>query len=173
VDHPDTQRAKIKKVKKIFSSLPGHVVFVGLDLDERKLGEGLLESGYDKSKKTLFIWEGVTVYLTPEAIDETLAFVAQNSAKGSSIIFDYAFQSAQDAASMNGDAKKWREAYERRGETPMFAIKDDAIEQFLSQRGFYRVESVSMESVKRTYFKGVNENRQVTHLGGIVHATVR
>jgi methyltransferase (TIGR00027 family) len=173
VDHPDTQRAKIQKVKRIFGSLPSHVVFVSLDLDERKLGEGLLESGYDKGKKTLFIWEGVTVYLTPEAIDETLAFVAQNSGKGSSIIFDYAFQSANDAASKNGDAKKWREAYERRGEVPKFAVKDDGIEEFLSQRGFYRVESVSMESLKRTYFKGVNENRQVTHFGGIVHATVR
>jgi methyltransferase (TIGR00027 family) len=173
VDHPNTQRVKIQKVKKIFGSLPSHMAYVGLDLDERKLGEGLLESGYDKVKKTLFIWEGVTVYLTPEAIDETLAFVAQNSGKGSSIIFDYAFQSANDAASKNGDAKKWREAYERRGEVPKFAVKDDGIEEFLSQRGFYRVESVSMESLKRTYFKGVNENRQVTHFGGIVHATVR
>ncbi len=173
VDHPDTQRAKIQKVKKIFGSLPTHVVFVGLDLDEKKLGEGLLESGYNKGKKTLFIWEGVTVYLTTEAVDETLAFVARNSGKGSSIIFDYAFQSSMDAASENGDAKKWREAYERRGEPPKFAVKEDAIGEFLAQRGFYRVESVSMESVKKAYFKGVNENRQVTHLGGIVHATVR
>lgn len=172
VDHPDTQRAKIQKVKKIFGSLPSHVVFVGVDFDKRKLSETLLESGYDKGKKTLFIWEGVTVYLTPEAIDETLAFVARNSGKGSSIIFDYAFQSTKEAALKDGDAKKWLEAYERRGESPKFAVQDDAIGKFLSQRGFHQVESVSMESLKKKYFKGVNEHRQVTHLGGIVHATV-
>ena len=173
VDHPDTQQAKKLKVKKIFGALPGHVTYVGLDLDEKKLGEGLLESGYSKDKKTLFIWEGVTVYLTPEAVDETLAFVAENSGKGSSIIFDYAFQAALDAASEDGDAKKWREAYERRGEPPKFALKEDAVEEFLSKRGFHQVKSVSMGSLKKAYFKGVNETRNVTNLGGIVQATIR
>lgn len=173
VDHPDTQRAKIQKVKKIFGSLPGHVTYVGLDLDEKKLGEGLLEAGYRKDKKTLFIWEGVTVYLTPEAVDETLAFVAGNSGKGSSIIFDYAFQSALDATSDSEEAKKWRKAYERRGEPPKFALKEEEVEEFLSKRGFYQVKSVSMESLKKAYFKGVNEDRNVTHLGGIAQATVR
>ena len=173
VDHPDTQQAKKLKVKKIFGSLPSHVTYVGLDLDEKKLGEGLLEAGYSKDKKTLFIWEGVTVYLTPEAVDETLAFVAENSGKGSSIVFDFAFQFALDAASENGDAKKWREAYERRGEPPKFALKEDGVEEFLSKRGFYQVKSVSMDSLKKAYFKGANENRNVTHLGGIAQATVR
>ena len=172
VDHPNTQRVKIQKVKKIFGSLPSHVVYVGLDLDEKKLGEGLLESGYDKGKKTLFIWEGVTVYIIPEAVDETLAFVAENSGKGSCIIFDYAFQSAFDAASESGDAKKWREAYERRGEPPKFALNEDAVGDFLSKRGFYQVKSVSLESIKKTYFKGPNAKRNVTNLGGIVQATV-
>jgi methyltransferase (TIGR00027 family) len=173
VDHPDTQRAKIQKVKKIFGSLPSHVVYVGLDLDEKKLGEGLLESGYSRDKKTLFIWEGVTVYLSPEAVDETLAFVAGNSGKGSSLIFDYAFRFALDATSDSEEAKKWRKAYERRGEPPKFALKEEEVEEFLSKRGFYQVKSVSMESLKKAYFKGINENRNVTHLGGIAQATVR
>lgn len=172
VDHPDTQRAKIQKVKRIFGSLPSHVTYVGLDLDEKKLGEGLLEAGYRTDKKTLFIWEGVTVYLTPEAVDETLAFVAGNSGKGSSIIFDYAFQFALDAASVDGDAKKWREAYERRGEPPKFALKEDEVEEFLSKRGFYQVKSVSMESLEKVYFRSKGVSRKVTHLGAIVHADV-
>jgi len=172
VDHPDTQRAKIQKVKRIFGSLPSHVVYVGLDLDEKKLREGLLEAGYRKDKKTLFIWEGVTVYLTPEAVDETLAFVAGNSGKGSSIIFDYAFQFALDAASVDEDAKKWRKAYERRGEPPKFALKEDEVEEFLSKRGFYQVKSVSMESLENVYFRSKGISRKVTRLGAIVHADV-
>ena len=172
VDHPDTQRAKIQKVKRIFGSLPSHVVYVGLDLDEKKLREGLLEAGYRKDKKTLFIWEGVTVYLTPEAVDETLAFVAENSGKGSSIIFDYAFQFALDATSDSEEAKKWRKAYERRGEPPKFALKEDEVEEFLSKRGFYQVKSVSMESLENVYFRSKGISRKVTRLGAIVHADV-
>jgi O-methyltransferase involved in polyketide biosynthesis len=45
------------------------------------------QSGYDKDKKSLFIWEGVTPLLTAEAVDETLQFVANNSGPGSSILF--------------------------------------------------------------------------------------
>lgn len=172
VDHPDTQRAKIQKVKRIFGSLPSHVTYVGLDLDEKKLGEGLLEAGYRKDKKTLFIWEGVTVYLTPEAVDETLAFVAGNSGKGSSIIFDYAFQFALDATSDSEEAKKWRKAYERRGEPPKFALKEDEVEEFLSKRGFYQVKGVSMESLENVYFRSKGITRKVTRLGGMVHADV-
>ncbi|GAI58080.1 unnamed protein product, partial [marine sediment metagenome] len=43
VDHPDTQRAKIEKVKKIFGSLPDDVVYVPIDLDKRRLNEGLFK----------------------------------------------------------------------------------------------------------------------------------
>jgi methyltransferase (TIGR00027 family) len=172
VDHPDTQRVKIQKVKKILGSLLDYVVYVALDLNERQLGEALLENGYDKKKRTLFIWEGVTVYLAPEAVDKTLAFVANYSGEGSSIIFDYAFQSALDPRSESVDAKKWQAAYERRGEPPKFGINEGAVEEFLTKRGFFRLESVSMEFLKETYFKGVNEKRHVTNLGGVVHAIV-
>jgi O-methyltransferase involved in polyketide biosynthesis len=51
-------------------------------------------------------------------------------------------------------------------------LKEDGVEEFLSRRRFYQVKSVSMELLKKTYFKGVNANRHVTNLGGIVQATV-
>ena len=55
----------------------------------RSLAERLFASGYDEQRKTLFIWQGVTQYLTPAAVDDTLAFVAGHAGPGSSIIFDY------------------------------------------------------------------------------------
>jgi len=55
IDHPDTQSAKIEKVKKIFGILPEHVIYVPVDFNTQKLDEQLLESGYDKYLKTLFI----------------------------------------------------------------------------------------------------------------------
>jgi O-methyltransferase involved in polyketide biosynthesis len=51
-------------------------------------------------------------------------------------------------------------------------LKEDAVEDFLSRRGFYQVKSISLELLKKTYFKGVNANRHVTNLGGIVQAIV-
>ena len=131
------------------------------------------ESGYDRNLKTLFIWEGTTQYLKAEAVDETLAFISNNSGEGSSIIFDYAFQSALNGTLHREEAKKWRTAFERRGEPPTFGIEEEDIEEFLSSRGFYQVKNVTTESLEGSYFSGANQGRRVTRLGGIVHATVK
>lgn len=89
VDHPDTQRVKVEKIREIFVSLPDHVTYVPLDLEFDKLGQHLAKSGYDRSGKTLFVMEGLVMYLRPETMDEILSFVMNNSGKGSAIIFDY------------------------------------------------------------------------------------
>ena len=166
VDFPATQKVKMGKVRKILGSLPDHVVYVPVDFDEKKLGEGLFENGYDKKLKTLFIWEGVTPYITAEAMDETLAFVAKNSGEGSSIIFDYVFKSALDGTYERAQVHRIRKLWERIGQ-PLtserfgFGIEDGTTEEFLSQRGFYQVENVTGEFFESAYFKGPHENLKV------------
>ena len=88
VDHPLTQVVKIDKIKEIFGAIPNHVAYVSVDFDTESLGQKLLEKGYDRSKKTLFIMEGLIMYIPLQSVDDTLYFIAGNSRKGSSIIFD-------------------------------------------------------------------------------------
>ena len=172
VDHPDTLAAKVKKVKKVFGALPDHVVYVPIDFNSEKLSEGLFESGYNKNMRTLFIWEGVTVYLTNSGVDETLSFVSNNSGDGSSIIFDYAYRSSLDGTLYPEEARKWRAAFEQRSEAPRFGLEENEIENYLVARGFSHVKSVSMESLENVYFRSKGIGRKVTRLGGIVHADV-
>lgn len=175
VDFPATQKVKMEKVKKIFGSIPDHVIYVPVDFDEKKLGEGLSESGYDKNLKTLFIWEGVTPYITAEAMDETLAFVAKNSGEGSSIIFDYVFRSALDGTYERKQVHRIRKAWERIGQPVTserfgFGIEDGTTEEFLSPRGFYQVVNTTGEYFDSAYFKGPHENLKVWCT---VYATVK
>ncbi len=180
IDHPATQKVKKDKIKKIFGSLPDHVVYIPIDFNKEKLEEKLFESGYDRNRKTFFIWEGVTMYLTAEAVDEILAFVAKNSGEGSSIIFDYVFKSFLDEPSRwegVGRIDKVRKAYELidepiTDERFIFGIPDGAITEFLTRRGFHRVEEVTGEYLKSTYFQDANRNRNVLCLCGFVVATV-
>ncbi|OGN99995.1 MAG: hypothetical protein A2Y59_01645 [Chloroflexi bacterium RBG_13_52_14] len=172
VDHPATQRVKIERLKKVFASLPDHVVYVPIDFNKEKLDKRLFESGYNASLKTLFIWETVTMYLTAEAVDETLACVANNSGEGSSIYFDYISQSFLDGTSELVELRKMREG------TPIdepftFAIEEGTIDEFLSSRGFYQVENVTAEDLKNAYFKGKNQGRKVAGWCNFVHATVK
>jgi methyltransferase (TIGR00027 family) len=69
---------------------------VPVDFETESMGQKLLENGYNKSKKTLFIVEGLVMYIPPKAVDEMLSFIVNNSAKGSEVLFDYFLQSVVD-----------------------------------------------------------------------------
>ncbi len=172
VDHPATQRVKLARLEKIFGAVPDHVVYVPIDFNDETLGERLYSCGYDKRRKTLFIWQGVTQYLTPEAVDNTLAFVAQNSGAGSSIIFDYMYAAALEARHKRGEVASMQRYSGMTGEGLTFGIEEGTVEGFLNQRGFYRVKNVTAEDLKRLYFTGVNQKRQVAPIYAIVSATV-
>lgn len=174
VDFPATQEAKKAKIKRIFGSLPDHVVYVPVDFDKVTLGDGLFAGGFDKSAKTLFIWEGVTPYLTPEGMDETLAFVAANAGEGSSIIFDYLHSSALDGTFQRGQVHRIRKAWELvarpiTSESFTYGIPDGTIEEFLTQRGFRDIVDTSGEHFESAHVKGPYENLRVWH---VAHAAV-
>jgi len=172
VDHPDTQTLKIEKVKRILGALPDNVVYVSIDFSKETLDQKLSESGYKRNLKTLFIWEGVTMYLTAEAVDETLAFVAENSCTGSSIIFNYMLESVVDGSDKSKMVKKLKDRLGRRGEPITFGIAEADLENYLLRRGFWRVSNVNDEFL-RGYFTEVNRKQEVYPFLLIAHATVK
>jgi methyltransferase (TIGR00027 family) len=172
VDHPATQREKIRKVQKTFGALPAHVAFVPIDFNAENLRK-LLEFGYDREKTALFIWEGVVHYLTADAVDQTLAFVAENSAPGSSIIFDYLYASALTAPEQRGEIARMQRTRRFTGEGLSFAIEEGTIEPFLRSSGYTQIVNVTAEDLKRMYFTGANRGRAVAPVYAIVHASVK
>jgi methyltransferase (TIGR00027 family) len=94
LDLPQTQEYKKKRVQEVFGKLPGHVTYVPIDFAKQTLEPVLAGVGYDQKKKTIFIWEGVTMYIPEAAIDGTLRAVARIGAPGTRIVFDYFLESA-------------------------------------------------------------------------------
>ena len=173
MDEPITQREKIDKVVTLLGSVPDHVTYIPVDFDAENLAEKLLGCGYDAKLKTLFIWEGVTMYITAQAVDDTLRFIVENSGKGSSIIFNYIFQSVVDGTCELEYAEKIRESYIQRGEPLIFGIPEGTIKEFLSERGFSGVTNVTGKFFKTEYFKGKSVDRNVCSLCGFATATVK
>lgn len=172
VDHPDTQSVKIEKVKEIFCFLPSHVVYVPVDFETDNFGERLAAQGYDRSLKTLFLLEGLIMYIPPEAVDETLSFIAKNSGKGSTILFDYYPESLVDGSCELEAGKNIHNYLVQVGEPLKFGIKEGMVETFLAERGFSRVKDVTAEEYKKMYFHGVNKDRNVCSLLSFVHAGI-
>ena len=89
LDLPQTQEYKKARVRDVLGSLPAHVTYAPIDFTRQDLASVLTASGYDPTKKTTFIWEGVTMYIPEAAIDATLRAIASTAAKGSWLVFDY------------------------------------------------------------------------------------
>ncbi len=173
IDHPATQSDKKAKLIKLFGALSPHVTYVSIDFDRETFEQKLLASGYDRTLKTLFIWEGVTYFLSDGAIDGTLAFVRDQSGAGSSIIFDYIFKSVIDGTYDSIEAKREKEILASIGEPFTFGIEEGTIEQFLANRGFCEITEVGHDYLTDTYFKAAKQNRQYPPFLPLVHATVK
>jgi len=172
VDQPATQKIKVEKIEEIFGSLPCYVTYVSVDIGVDTLGQRLLECGYDRSLKTLFIMEGLCMYLPPETVDETLSFIAHNSGRSSAIVFDYIPKSVVDGTCELQAGKNWRKGLMDVGEPFLFGIKEGEIETFLTHRGFSKVKSVTSKDYKKAYFFGKNEGREVNSLLSFAYAVV-
>lgn len=87
VDAPKTQTIKREMLEKAGIDSTG-VTFVAADFEKEDWLARLIEAGFDPDKPTLFLWEGVIMYLDREAVETTLRKIA-STAKGSVVAFDY------------------------------------------------------------------------------------
>lgn len=169
VDHPATQAKKIERVKLVIKNLPQNVVYVPVDFNKTTL-DHLLEFGFNRSQKTLFIWEGVTYYLTAEAVDSTLSWIKGNAAQGSTLIFDYMYPSALTAGHQRGEVKRMQRYQRFTGEGLVYGIGKGTITEFLNTRGFSNVVDADFKRLKELYCTGTNKDRTVAEIYAIVHA---
>ncbi len=74
--------------------IPSWVELVACDLSDPAFEVSLLaslrERGFRSDTGTLFVWEGVIAYLSAEAVDRSLRFMASAGGPGSRVTFDFA-----------------------------------------------------------------------------------
>jgi methyltransferase (TIGR00027 family) len=88
VDFPASQAWKRERSAGIpFQA--ADVRFVSIDFQRDKLAPLLYGAGFDPARPTFWLWEGVTMYLEPEAVSANLAAFAELSAPGSRIALSY------------------------------------------------------------------------------------
>ena len=87
VDHPATQAWKRQRLSDAGLESPASLTFASVDFERQTLAQGLAAAGFDAVAPAFFAWLGVTVYLTGEAVMNTLRFIA--ATPGSEVVFDY------------------------------------------------------------------------------------
>jgi methyltransferase (TIGR00027 family) len=77
VDQPASQSWKRHQLAELGVSIPDNLVFAPVDFEHQLLREGLQSAGFEFGRSAVFSWIGVTMYLTMDAIRDTLATIAQ------------------------------------------------------------------------------------------------
>jgi methyltransferase (TIGR00027 family) len=85
VDHPASQQDKQRRVADLQPTAAA-VVPVAVDLEHQRLTPALERAGFDRSRPTTWVWEGVVPYLSAEAVEATAAQVADLAAPGSLLV---------------------------------------------------------------------------------------
>lgn len=88
VDLESTQVIKKALTRRLLGRLPANVTYIAADLSRDALLPRLKAAGCRPHLKTLFIWEGVTLFLNQDIIEETLGRLASLGA-GHRVIFDF------------------------------------------------------------------------------------
>jgi methyltransferase (TIGR00027 family) len=174
VDLPGTLSFKKQKLLKLYSSLPKHVTYIPIDFNSQSIKDVLFKGGYEADKKTLFIWEGVSYYLTNDSFDAVLEFVAKNSLPDSSIAFDYAIRSFIEGDYSTYGAKKLAETWEKMGEPGLSGIENGATDSFLRERGLSIISDIGSDELERIFATN-KDGEQIGRIWGcmrIAHASV-
>ncbi|MGE5225190.1 MAG: SAM-dependent methyltransferase [Omnitrophica WOR_2 bacterium] len=172
VDHPASQQVKLRKLKRIFGDIPEYVVYVPIDFSVETLDK-LFDYGYDENLTTLFIWEGVTYYITEKSVNDTFHFITCHSGEGSRLIFDYMYISALRAAHKRNEVSSMHRYSRMTGEDLIFGIEEGTIVDYLQKRSFDQIVSVDYQYFQKVYFSKGGMISPVAPIYAIVHARVK
>jgi methyltransferase (TIGR00027 family) len=160
VDHPATQAWKRACLDEAGIAVPSALTFAPVDFEHETLADGLGRAGFDTAVPTFFSWLGVTVYLTREAVMETLRFVASTAA-GGEIVLSYVVSESALADRTAELGEPWLTFFD-----PPSLARD------LGALGFVDVEDVGAEEANRRYFAHRTDGLRVAGHGHLMKARV-
>jgi len=146
LDLPETSRAKQAALKKALGPLPEEVRYVSIDFNRQPLAEVLGQAGFDQMRPACFIWEGVTNYLSAEAVDATLRQI-QQAAVGSVLLFSYVHRGVLEKPELFFGAVKLMRRLRSYGEPWTFGLFPEELPAYLAARGLRLMKDLSVAEV--------------------------
>ncbi|GHO79772.1 S-adenosyl-L-methionine-dependent methyltransferase [Ktedonobacter sp. SOSP1-85] len=171
VDLPSVQEDKKKKLHKHFGRLPEQVTFLPIDFDTQSLEAVFSGTPFDPASPAIFVWEGVTQYLSEEAVHRTLAFVG-TSAPGSILVFTYVLKSFIERRSDIPGEEKMMDMVAKKGSPWLFGLEPSSLASYLAPFHLSLTADVGSTEHQTRYFKSVRRELVVSEVERIAQATV-
>jgi methyltransferase (TIGR00027 family) len=151
VDLPVNIARKKAAVQRAIGTIPASVRLVPLDFERDDLFGVLSEHGYRTDARTFFVWEGVTQYLTEDAVRTTLAAV-QAAPAGSRLVFTYVREDFIDGRNMY-DAAVLYKRFRQRRQVWKFGLDPDDVAAFVEAYDWQLVEQAGPDYYLQNYIQ--------------------
>ena len=181
VDQPEVQARKRSKLPSKLANSK-NVTYLTVDFTHQSLAKQLIESGFDESKPSIFTLEGVSQYITKEAVKSTIKEIAMLTQKVSSIFF---ISYVDELLNKNPEAcfgKDYPRAAKRAklitnlsakaGEPWISFYSADEIKSLFSQNGYSIKKNVTFDDLNSLYFEPVGRALPQNQIFNLEHFVV-
>ncbi len=152
LDHPDTQRFKLERIKQLEWNIPKNVRYVSVDFSKDDMTKALKKAGLQTNVPTFFSILGVTYYLTLPVFEETLEKTNRISAVGSRLVFDFPDETTFEKRK-NKRAYELAQITDKLGEPMQHGFTTEEIRHAVARNGFSVIRHETPKIIQKTYFE--------------------
>jgi methyltransferase (TIGR00027 family) len=150
VDHPATQRDKLERLERLGIAAP-HVRFVEADFTRDPVADRLRAAGLDAGGPSLFLLEGIAVYLEPAVLETVLDQFRQVAARGSRLAISVSLSREHD----EGARARFQAAVAALGEPARSTFDAGQAEDLLARAGWRTMAGRAETAAKRERLRSV------------------
>jgi methyltransferase (TIGR00027 family) len=143
VDHPATQADKRLRAPA------GGPVYVAADLDSESVAEPLKAAGFSSTEQTVFVAEGLIMYLSEDRVRSLFESLSHLRAPASSLVTNAGIGFADDRLSVGSLVHRGLIAL--RGERFKFCLRPDQVSEFLGETGWTVATALTGAEVAQRY----------------------
>ncbi len=153
IDHPDTQRYKLRKIREPEWNVPGNVKYVSVNFSSDHMGDELIKAGFNPAMPSFFAILGVSYYLPLSVFEETIRIISQISSFASKLVFDF-----PDDTTFRAEAalrvKVLTEITAGLGEPMQHGYSVKEVSDALYRHGYLIDEHETPEKIQKRFFAG-------------------
>jgi len=128
---------------------------VPVDFLQESFADRLLNAGFSRELKTLFLWEGVTNYLNERSVAAVFDFVSGHAPAGSRIAFTYVHADAVGGRFPSPGLQSLLQSLRRRGEPWTFGFDPGALPHYLAGHGLELLLDLGAAEYRRRYWQAM------------------
>ena len=182
----EVDQSEVQELKRLRlpDNMPNResITYVDIDFNHQSLKEQLINVGFDQNKSTIFTLEGVSQYISREALDATLKEVADlNLNSNSKIFISYVNKLLkEDSKACFGKGYSRPEkavsfitnSAAKMGEPWISFYSAEEIESILSQNNFTLIENKTLADLNSKYFSPVGRTIPENHIFKLEHFVI-